>query len=795
MTYSILQQQVREALEFTICYSVRKIRPSYSGYCMKVRRSSDNSEQEIGFIGEHLDINSLLDFCDGSNGFVSVWHNQGIDGAVYDVFNTTPGHQPQIVSMGVLITDNSKACVWYDGYDDSLLTTASPLVYLGTPISIFTVSKCVKKTGTGNLVVNWVRLIGNTPDLNWFLGRYYNHSLHSMYGNGKYWQFSGSIAGDGCNLTANSEIVWENIRMLATTMQDGTDNYLYCNGLFVSKTNNLEMPSFTGRISLGGTYSEGTTVQVWQGPIQEVIIYKSQKLGLRTAIENNINNYFNFPGYKVSLPVSDESTFVFTYKFSVRRINDNYTGYLMRVRRSSDNTEQDIGFDSNGDLDESTLLNFCGAGNGYVVTWYDQTGGKNFTQSDTSLQPQIVLSGAVIKVNSKPAVYSDGTKWMRSQFIVASQPTSYFIVGKSTVKNNAHYIDGYNSTNRHVIGTLSSSLVLYAGAAFSPLPKLTTQQLVFALMNGNNSKLSIGTSVYTGNGGTAYFADGVLFATRGGSPANSIDGYIQEVIIYDQADKSSTKETIEAPIREYYSIPDPNGPVYYSLRKLNTSYTGYCVKVRRSSDNTTQDIGFVNGVIDTTSLLSFCGSGDGFVDTWYDQGTHGWNLTQSTMASQPQIVSSGSVILENNKPTLLSDGSTLMSCSAFDSIAQPATVFIVGRTSTVVNDKHYIDGVTNRELVGTSGGKLCLYAGGIVYHGTKATTQELVYALFNSSNCAIGRNGGTAVTGNGGTSKETNLNVFNSITGSMQELIFYLSNQSGNRSTIESDINGFYSIY
>jgi hypothetical protein len=72
--------------------------------------------------------------------------------------------------------------------------------------------------------------------------------------------------------------------------------------------------------------------------------------------------------------------------------------------------------------------------------------------------------------------------------------------------------------------------------------------------------------------------------------------------------------------------------------------------VRRSSDNTEQNIGFdVNGNLDTTALTTFVGSGNGFVTTWYDQSGNANNGTQTTQANQPQIVSSGSVIIVNNK--------------------------------------------------------------------------------------------------------------------------------------------------
>lgn len=83
----------------------------------------------------------------------------------------------------------------------------------------------------------------------------------------------------------------------------------------------------------------------------------------------------------------------------------------------------------------------------------------------------------------------------------------------------------------------------------------------------------------------------------------------------------------------------------YSLRKLRSAYSGACIKVRRSSDNTTQDIGFnAQGALDTAALLSFCGAGNGYVDTIYDQSGNARHTTQSTAASQAQVVASGALI-------------------------------------------------------------------------------------------------------------------------------------------------------
>ena len=81
----------------------------------------------------------------------------------------------------------------------------------------------------------------------------------------------------------------------------------------------------------------------------------------------------------------------------------------------------------------------------------------------------------------------------------------------------------------------------------------------------------------------------------------------------------------------------------YSLVKLRTTYAGSSLRVRRSSDSTEQDIGFSGSVLDTTTLLSFCGAGDGFVTKWYDQSSNMRDLVQITVSNQPKIVSGGVV--------------------------------------------------------------------------------------------------------------------------------------------------------
>jgi hypothetical protein len=93
--------------------------------------------------------------------------------------------------------------------------------------------------------------------------------------------------------------------------------------------------------------------------------------------------------------------------------------------------------------------------------------------------------------------------------------------------------------------------------------------------------------------------------------------------------------------------------VAFSVRKLSSAYIGNAIRVRRSSDNAPQDIGFTAaGDLDTVALKTFVGSGDGYVTIWYDQSGNGYNATQGTAANQPVIVSGGVINRDNGQPSV-----------------------------------------------------------------------------------------------------------------------------------------------
>lgn len=129
----------------------------------------------------------------------------------------------------------------------------------------------------------------------------------------------------------------------------------------------------------------------------------------------------------------------------------------------------------------------------------------------------------------------------------------------------------------------------------------------------------------------------------------------------------------------------PNAGAAYSLRKLRSTYTGPAIRVRRTGDNSVQDIGFAGTELDTSALLAFIGGNSGFVVTWYDQSGNSRDITQAATANQPRIVNAGTLDIKNTKPSLFFNGTTMWLANStpfmYDAGSNTAYVVASGNTS------------------------------------------------------------------------------------------------------------------
>jgi hypothetical protein len=255
----------------------------------------------------------------------------------------------------------------------------------------------------------------------------------------------------------------------------------------------------------------------------------------------------------------------------------------------------------------------------------------------------------------------------------------------------------------------------------------------------------------------------------------------------------------------------PNAAAAYSVRKLRSTYTGSAIRVRRT-DLTEQNIGFTSaGNLDTTALLAFTGTGaldNGFVTTWYDQSGNGRNATQTTALNQPQIVSSGSVILQGTKPTLRLDGTNDFLDASGVTTGNPKSIFIPSKfDSLALSEKVIFDSIsTNQALLYKDASNLMSIGFGTFTSTTyNATTNFILYSILHNgttSNAYV--NSSTQIL----TNQNLGTNAFNGLrigsvrgtaslfyNGNIPEFVVWGSNQSSNRTGIETNINTYYGIY
>ena len=262
----------------------------------------------------------------------------------------------------------------------------------------------------------------------------------------------------------------------------------------------------------------------------------------------------------------------------------------------------------------------------------------------------------------------------------------------------------------------------------------------------------------------------------------------------------------------------PDAAAAYSLRKLRTDYTGPAIEVRKKvgSETFIQDIGFVDGELDTTSLLSFAEGGDVFVAKRYDQSGNGYDLEQTAESAQPKIVNSGELYTFNGKPYFLTDG--------VDDVMRTTTnpIFGTDSRSLFFVQKTNVVGVTGRfNLAADTGltGRAWLITPEVATRTvsttwvsstpTSITSPSLISNIYTSGNLHSGNSmwlDGVYSGKNFGTMMELLIQLIAIVTeganstanfydGYISESIIYQSDQSANRAGIESNINTHYTIY
>jgi hypothetical protein len=205
--------------------------------------------------------------------------------------------------------------------------------------------------------------------------------------------------------------------------------------------------------------------------------------------------------------------------YSLRRLRTGYAGAAVRVRRSSDNAEENFTAE---EIASGALTVWTGASDGFVVTWFDQSGnGRDATQATANNQPTIVSSGVLETLNGKPAILWPTSTFRRLQ-------TASTITNTSSLTFSGVFSATRNSTNYHELwrlgpgtSTSGATYVVFAGGTFSDWSAGALIFLGDGFSSGRAPRIVANTNPITQSTTTQNDVFGVMSATRSALFANN----------------------------------------------------------------------------------------------------------------------------------------------------------------------------------------------------------------------------------------------------------------------------------
>jgi len=241
--------------------------------------------------------------------------------------------------------------------------------------------------------------------------------------------------------------------------------------------------------------------------------------------------------------------------YSLRELRTGVTN-VVRVRRSSDSSEQDF---TASEVTDGTLTTFTGAGDGFVVTWYDQSGNaNNATQSTANLQPQIVSSGSVVTDGaSKEAInFTNISGTIRHLDIgtISASTSDVTLVCSIDSENDLtnHYLLDC-STGRLIFEPASTEAALWDGSAIGVNFGGSDPSILTWLLGTTLTVRDDGADDQTSLAYTQRALDGTIaLGSNNAGTGSSVEATLNEVVLW-LSDRTSEIADIESNINTAWS--------------------------------------------------------------------------------------------------------------------------------------------------------------------------------------------------------------------------------------------------
>ena len=217
-----------------------------------------------------------------------------------------------------------------------------------------------------------------------------------------------------------------------------------------------------------------------------------------------------------------------------------------------------VGFPEGDVPSNFTVSNFKVLGNGFIDTWYDQSGNSNDAEQATAgNQPKIVNSGSLV-ANGIDFDGSNDRLTIPNDLIASINSASSFLVAKSDTTSSSRIalaLSHSTSNFRFYVGALLSSKFNFGyqdTALKIELSSADTNKHLFTSIAGSSNAEAFldGTSK-----GTVSSVDGKSALSSGGigsiNTGNFWDGTIQEIVVYN-TDQSANRVALETNIQTAY---------------------------------------------------------------------------------------------------------------------------------------------------------------------------------------------------------------------------------------------------
>ena len=289
-------------------------------------------------------------------------------------------------------------------------------------------------------------------------------------------------------------------------------NSMYLDGASVLRTGGTDgaLTSTAGNLIIGSSYSDQFR---YNGTMSEFIVYPSDQSDNRTAFEANIGEVYGIAG----IPAYDNTV------------------------------------------------------NGFVETWYDQSGnGNNASQSTASNQPKIVDTGVLVLSNGDAAIKSTASNGLNFSMasLSADGQQSVFGVLENDVTSQDNFSaafallsssDGLNGENRRPYwfigpsGNLVFSVDSLSGYTTVNRERRLYSHIMEDTAGGTSTVYQDGTQVDT-RSITLDANPNFIFAKVGSVGPNAVGALYTSEVIYYPSDESAKRAAIEDNIDNHYGI-------------------------------------------------------------------------------------------------------------------------------------------------------------------------------------------------------------------------------------------------